>query len=167
MHVTSCEVRGVDRYVDHQDRRQGRHQDVDHQLVLLRQVRHQDVDHQNQDELHLGRQDVGHQDRQGDHRGQDVRQGQDVCLDQDANQDLDVRLGQGGILMDHQLDVNQEPCADLEEAELDDQMPTSDQVVAELDDPQGERLAACPVAYLEAFHQDDPAEARGAALAAD
>ena len=62
MHVTSCEVHGAVRCVDHRGR-QDRRRDVDRHQVLPHQERHQD---------HQG---VRHQGRQDEDQNQDVRQG--------------------------------------------------------------------------------------------
>ena len=167
MHATSCEARDADRCVDHRDRHQGRHQDVDQHLAHLHQEHHRDVDHQNRGELRLGRQDVDHQvRRRGDHQDLDVRQDQDEYLGLDGYLGQDVRLGQGGIRMVRQ-DESQERCVVQVEAEWGDQRQTLDQVEAEWGDHQDVRQAACLVAYQEEFPLDDLVAVPDVALAAD
>lgn len=97
--MISCEVRDVDHCVDHQDRRRGRHLDVDHQhRVRLHQVHHLDVDHRNLDERR-DRLDVVHLDRQGDLLGLGERRDLDVFLGQDGSLDLVERQGLDGSQM--------------------------------------------------------------------
>ena len=99
MHVIFCEVRDVDHCVDHQDHRQGRHLDVDHQRrVRLHQVHHLDVDHQNLDERQ-DRLDVDHLVRQGDLLDLGERRDQGVFLGQDGSLDLVERQGLDGSQM--------------------------------------------------------------------
>lgn len=164
MHATSFAAHGVDRCVDHRDRRQGRHRDVDQHLVHLHLVRHLDVDHRNLGEHHLGHQDVDHRDlldvRQ-DHR--DVgHQDLDGFLDLDDYLGLGVRLDLDGIQMDQQ-DAIQEQSADLEVAESDDLTLTLGQAEEELDVHQDARQAA----YQAEFHQVDPVVVPDVAWAAD
>ena len=168
MHATSCAAHGVDRCVDHRDRRQGRHRDVDQHLVYLHLVRHLDVGHRNLGEHHLGHQDVDRQDlldvRQ-DHR--DVgHQDLDGFLDLDDYLGLGGRLDLDGTQMDQQ-DAIQEQCAGLEVAESDDLTLTLGQAEEELDVHQDVRQAAYQEACLVEFHQVDPVVVPDVEWAAD
>jgi hypothetical protein len=154
--------------VDHRDRHQGRHQDVDlHPEHQHQAHQHQDVGHQNQGEGHLGHQDVDHQVHQrGDHQDLDVCQGRDEYQDRDDYQGLDAHQDLDGIRMVRQ-DGTQEQFADQVEAEWDDQMTTLGQEGAGWVDHLDVRQVAFQEAFQEESPLDDLAAVLDVALAAD
>ena len=170
MHATSCEVRDADHCVDHRDRHQGRHQDVDRLRLRQHQVRHQGErlrhrDHQDEDQ----NQDVRRRDRRGEHQDrQDVRRvRRDVRHQgQDGNQvHQDERQGQDGNQLRRQDEHHQEERDHQVVVEWDDRSATWGQVEAEWVDHQGQHHQDVAAACQEATAHDLQ-EVRDALLAA-